>query len=85
MMYPRLSLLRDFLRPDGVLFVSIDENECGRFRLLLDEIFGYTNSLGALVWKRRSSSAMRGMPLSIDHEYIFAYAVLTCPPSLVQG
>lgn len=74
MMYPRLSLLRDFLRPDGVLFVSIDENECGSLRLLLDEIFGYTNSLGALVWKRRSSSAMRGMPLSIDHEYLFAYA-----------
>ena len=74
MMYPRLCLLRDFLRSDGVLFVSIDENECGPLRLLLDEIFGYTNSLGTLVWKRRSSSAMRGMPLSVDHEYVLAYA-----------
>lgn len=75
MMYPRLSLLRQFLREDGVIFVSIDENEVGNLRLLMDEIFGETNSLGSLVWKRRSSSAMRGMPLSIDHEYILVYGL----------
>jgi site-specific DNA-methyltransferase (adenine-specific)/adenine-specific DNA-methyltransferase len=74
MMYPRLMLLREFLRSDGVLFVSIDEGEVASLRLLLDEIFGYSNSLGTLVWKRRSSSAMRGMPLSIDHEYVLVYA-----------
>jgi adenine-specific DNA-methyltransferase len=43
-------------------------------RLLMDEVFGPTNSLGTLVWKRRSSSAMRGTPLSVDHEYVLAYA-----------
>jgi len=75
MMYPRLSLLRQFLRQDGVIFVSIDENEVGHLRLLMDEVFGPRNSLGTLVWKRRSSSAMRGMPLSIDHEYLLAYAL----------
>ncbi len=74
MMYPRLSLLRGFLRQDGVLFASIDENEVGNLRLLLDEVFGPTNRLGSLVWKRRSSSAMRGTPLSIDHEYVLLYA-----------
>ena len=74
MMYPRLSLLREFLRDDGVIFVSIDENEVGNLRLLMDEIFGVRNALGSLVWKRRSSSAMRGTPLSIDHEYVLAYA-----------
>jgi adenine-specific DNA-methyltransferase len=74
MMYPRLALLRDFLRQDGVIFVSIDENEVGNLRLLMDEVFGVRNALGSLVWKRRSSSAMRGTPLSIDHEYILAYA-----------
>jgi adenine-specific DNA-methyltransferase len=73
MMYPRLSLLREFLREDGVLFISIDENEVGHLRLLMDEVFGARNALGSLVWKRRSSSAMRGTPLSIDHEYILAY------------
>lgn len=73
MMYPRLQLLRQLLRPDGVLFVSIGENEVARLRLLLDEVFGERNALGTLVWKRRSSSAMRGMPLSIDHEYVIAF------------
>ena len=74
MMYPRLILLRDFLRADGVIFVSIDETEESYLRLLLDEVFGRQNALGTLVWKRRSSSAMRGTPLSIDHEYVLCYA-----------
>lgn len=74
MMYPRLALLREFLRTDGVIFISIDEHEVGHLRLVLDEIFGNANALGTLVWKRRSSSAMRGTPLSIDHEYVLAYA-----------
>lgn len=74
MMYPRLALLRQFLRNDGIIFVSIDENEVGNLRLLMDEVFGLRNALGTLVWKRRSSSAMRGTPLSIDHEYVLVYA-----------
>ena len=73
MMYPRLSLLREFCGRDGVIFVSIDENEVAHLRLLMDEVFGPRNALGSLVWKRRSSSAMRGTPLSIDHEYVLAY------------
>jgi adenine-specific DNA-methyltransferase len=75
MMYPRLSLLRGFLRRDGVIFVSIDENEVAHLRLLMDEIFDARNCLGTMVWKRRSSSAMRGTPLSIDHEYLLVYAI----------
>ncbi len=74
MMYPRLVLLRLFLRRDGVIFVSMDETEAGYLRLLMDEIFGRENALGSFVWKRRSSSAMRGTPLSVDHEYVFCYA-----------
>ena len=73
MLYPRLVLLRQFLRNDGVIFISMDETEEGHLRLVLDEIFGRENALGTLVWKRRSSSAMRGTPLSIDHEYVLAY------------
>ncbi len=73
MMYPRLALLRKFLSRDGVIFVSMDETEEGYLRLLLDDVFGRENSLGTLVWKRRSSSAMRGTPLSIDHEYVLCY------------
>ena len=74
MMYPRLQLLRQFLRDDGAIFISIDDNEVANLRLIMDEIFGNHNALGTLVWKRRSSSAMRGTPLSIDHEYIIAYS-----------
>lgn len=73
MMYPRLKLLQQFLREDGVIFVSMDETEEASLRLMLDEIFGRQNSLGTLVWKRRTSSAMSGTPLSIDHEYVFCY------------
>lgn len=75
MMYPRLSLLREFLREDGVIFVSIDDNEVGNLWLLMDEIYGIENRLGSLVWKRRSPSAMRDAPLSVDHEYILAYGL----------
>jgi site-specific DNA-methyltransferase (adenine-specific)/adenine-specific DNA-methyltransferase len=74
MMYPRLSLLRQFLREDGIIFISIDEYELANLRLMMSEIFGIRNDLGNLVWKRRSSSAMSGTPLSIDHEYILVYA-----------
>ncbi len=77
MMYPRLQLLKRFLREDGVILVSIDENEEGHLRLLMDEVFGIRNALGTLVWKRRSSSAMRGTPLSVDHEYVLVFAADT--------
>src|SRR5437762_975359 len=49
MMYPRLALLREFLRRDGVIFVSMDETEEGYLRLLMDELFGRENALGTLV------------------------------------
>jgi site-specific DNA-methyltransferase (adenine-specific)/adenine-specific DNA-methyltransferase len=74
MMYPRLTLLKEYLREDGVIFISIDEYEVANLRLLLSEIFSPNNDLGTLVWKRRSSSAMSGLPLSIDHEYILVFA-----------
>ena len=70
MMYPRLSLLRQLLRNDGVIFVSIDENEYGHLRLLMDEIFGMRNCLGTLVWKWRSSSvgSAQRRDLSLCHD-----------------
>jgi DNA modification methylase len=74
MMYPRLALLRELLRNDGVLFVSIDENEAGNLRFLLDEIFQVEMPLATFVWKRRSSTGMRADPVSVDHEYVFLYA-----------
>ena len=88
MMYPRLCVLRDFLRLDGAIAVSIGEDEVASLRWLLDEVFGQSNRLGALVWKRRSSSAMRGQPLSTDHEYVIVYgrdSARTVLHGLVKG
>ena len=74
MVYPRLVLLRELLRDDGALFVSIDDNEAGALRLILDEIFHVEMPLATFVWKRRSPSGMRGDPVSVDHEYVYLYA-----------
>lgn len=72
MMYPRLSLLRNFMREDGVLFVSIDEVEYGNLRHMLDEIFGAINRVGTIVWH----NATDNNPTNIahEHEYVLCYA-----------
>ncbi len=74
MMYPRLNLLHTLLSEKGILFVSIDENEAGNLRLLLDEVFHVEMPLATFVWKRRSPTGMRADPVSVDHEYVLAYA-----------
>jgi len=73
MMYPRLKLARNLLRPDGVLFVSIDDKELATLRLIGDEVFGNANYLATFVRKRRMSTGMRGDAVSPDHEYIAAF------------
>lgn len=73
MMMPRLYLLRSLLREDGVIFVSIDDNEIHHLRMLMDEIFSDTNYIGTFVWKRRASSALAQNMISVDHEYVLAY------------
>jgi adenine-specific DNA-methyltransferase len=71
MMYPRLLAARDLLAREGVLFVSCDEGEHPRLRLLLDEILGGANFVGDLVWAggRKNDSRL----LSVSHEYIVCY------------
>ena len=72
MMYPRLFLARTLLKEDGVIFVSIDDDEVKKLRALMDEIFGEENVLGAFVWKRRSGSNDALNNVSVDHEYVMA-------------
>ena len=74
MMWLRLKLIRELLRDDGVLLISVDENEHGHLRLILDEIFVVEKPLATFVWKRRSPSGMRSDAVSVDHEYVFLYA-----------
>ncbi len=72
-MYPRLLLARDLLRDDGVIFISIDDNEQAQLKLLCDEVFGQENHLGDFVWRRRASSALAERRVSSDHEHVLAY------------
>lgn len=74
MMYPRLRLLREFLRDDGVIFVSIDDNEQHRLRMLMDEIFGGNNFVAQFVWRKKYGGG-KGARFFVDlHEYVFCYA-----------
>ncbi len=52
-MYPRLYIAKQLLKDDGVIFVSIDENEIAQLRLLMDEIFGEQNFVGEFIWKNK--------------------------------
>ncbi|MCL1944924.1 MAG: site-specific DNA-methyltransferase, partial [Firmicutes bacterium] len=74
--YPRLWLSRDMLAEDGVIFVSIDDNEVHNLRKVCDEIFGDSNCLASFVWQTKN--AARGVPpitmVMSNHEYILCYA-----------
>jgi site-specific DNA-methyltransferase (adenine-specific)/adenine-specific DNA-methyltransferase len=74
MMYPRLVLLRQLLREDGAIFVSIDDNEVGTLRLLMDEIFGAKNFVATILWQKVYSPKNSARHLSEDHDYIVVYA-----------
>jgi site-specific DNA-methyltransferase (adenine-specific)/adenine-specific DNA-methyltransferase len=74
MMYPRLVLLKQFLREDGAIFVSIDDNEVATLRLLMDEIFGAKNFVATVLWQKVYSPKNSARHLSEDHDYIVIYA-----------
>lgn len=74
MMYPRLVLLKQFLREDGAIFVSIDDNEVATLRLLMDEIFGKANFVACNAWQKRYSRENR-VAIGDAHEYVVTYAV----------
>ena len=57
MMYPRLVLLKQFLREDGAIFVSIDDNEVATLRLLMDDIFEARNFVGTVIWQKKYAVA----------------------------
>ena len=74
MMYPRLLLLKQFLTNDGVIFVSIDDDEMHHLRCLMDEIFGIGRRLATLVW-RTDGNFDNQAKIKNCHEYILAYAI----------
>mgnify|MGYP003647564264 CR=1 FL=1 len=72
MMYPRLRLLKDFLREDGVILVSIDDYEIASLRYLMDEAFGKNNFIAQMVWEKSRKNDAKFV--SVGHEYILIYA-----------
>ena len=74
MMYPRLALLREFLREDGAIFVSIADHEIHNLRLLMDEVFGQQNFVGTIIWQKVYSPKNTAQYFSEDHDYIVVYA-----------
>ena len=72
MMYPRLQLLKAFLRDDGVIFVSIDDNELSNLLAIMREIFGSQNFIATLVWEKGKKGDAK--LISVNHEYIVAFA-----------
>ena len=74
MMMPRLKLLRDLLREDGAIFVSIDDNEVHHLRSLMDEVFGEENFVANVVWQKRYVSNVTSGFISDMHDHIICYA-----------
>ena len=74
MMYPRLSVLREFLSEDGAIFVSIDDSESGHLRLLMDEIFKPRNFVSTIIWQKIYTVKNSARHFSDMHDYIMCYA-----------
>jgi adenine-specific DNA-methyltransferase len=75
-MYRRLKLAKNLLKENGVLFISIDDNELAELKMLLDDtsLFGEKNFIANLIWKSKSGGANDSKFFAIDHEYILVYA-----------
>ena len=74
MMWPRLHLLKELLSEDGVIFISIDDNEQHHLKMLMDEIFGEGNFIETFVWRSRLGRGATSRNTASLHEYVVAYA-----------
>ncbi len=73
-MLPRLKLAHDLLKEDGVIFISIDDNECANLKILCDEIFGEDNFVGDFIRKTKSTTNDAKIGLNYQHEFLLCYA-----------
>lgn len=74
MMYPRLQMLKELLSEDGVIFISIDDNEQHHLRAIMDEIFGENNLIANIVWRKKYGGGKGANNIVDLHEYIICYA-----------
>ncbi|MFA5657398.1 MAG: site-specific DNA-methyltransferase, partial [Dysgonamonadaceae bacterium] len=82
-MYPRLLLARDLLSKDGVIFISIDDNEQANLKLLCDDVFGEENFVGEFIWIRKKKGAFLSKKIRKMTEYILCYQKLDTDKILV--
>jgi DNA modification methylase len=73
-MAPRLMLAKDLLTDDGVIFISIDDNEQANLKLLCDSVFGEENHLGEFIWRKKDGGGQAKEAFIIEHEYIIVYS-----------
>lgn len=74
MMYPRLRLARNLLSDDGVIFISIDDNELDNLKKICDEVFGEGNFVAIIVWQKVHTRKNSAINFSSSHEYVLCYA-----------
>ena len=74
MMYPRLKLARNLLTDDGVIFISIDDNEQANLKKICDEVFGENNFVGEIIRKTKSMTGDNGCGFNLQHESLFIYS-----------
>nr|WP_294486864.1 site-specific DNA-methyltransferase [uncultured Anaerosporobacter sp.] len=86
MIYPRLKVAKDLLSDDGVILISIDDNEVDNVTKMGKEIFGDTNYIASLIWKSRQNKDNRNLSgISIDHEYVIVFAKDSTYRSFIGG
>lgn len=73
MIYPRLKLARNLLSDDGVIFISIDDNEQANLKKVCDEIFGESNFIASFIWQKTFSPKNNNKFVSEDHDFIICY------------
>ena len=73
MIYPRLKLAKDLLSDDGVIFISIDDNEIRNLKNVCDDVFGVQNFVAQLIWQNKKGGGNDSKHIAIEHEYILVY------------
>lgn len=82
MMYPRLSIARDLLTEDGVIFITLDDHENSRLRLIADEIFGEDNFITEFIWEKKKKPSFLHRNVGKLFDYILCYAKnSSCTPA----
>jgi adenine-specific DNA-methyltransferase len=74
MMYPRLRILKEFLSEDGSIWISIDDNEAHALKIIGDDIFGKSNFIASIIWRKNYAPKSSARHFSVDHDYVLVFA-----------